>query len=39
MFGIPKSNRKEKIPNGYIPDDKIAYVLKDIGFEYLVVLK
>ena len=39
MFGFPKSNRKEVIPNGYIPEDKINYVLKDIGFDYLVTLK
>ena len=39
MFGIPKTTRSEKIPNNYIPVNKLDYVLKELGFAYIAVNK
>ena len=39
MFGCPKKDRSEVIPPGYVPVDRINYVLKEIGFDYLAINK
>ena len=39
MFNIPRSNKSEKIPSGYVPMDKLEYVLKELGFVYIAVNK
>ena len=36
MFNCPKTNRREVIPPGYVPIDKVDYVLLELGFDYLV---
>ena len=35
MFNCPKRNRKEIIPNGFVPKDKLPYVLDEIGFSFI----
>ena len=35
MFNIPKQSRSEKIPNGFIPEKKLQYVLTELGLNYL----
>ena len=37
MFNCPKNNRREIIPAGYVPIDKVDHVLRELGFEYLVL--
>jgi hypothetical protein len=39
MFGCPKESRSEVIPNGYVPMEKLKYVLTELGFIYLATIK
>mmetsp|Transcript_13576 Transcript_13576/g.23105 ORF Transcript_13576/g.23105 Transcript_13576/m.23105 type:complete len:119 (+) Transcript_13576:16-372(+) len=35
MFNFPKKSKQEKIPQGYIPVDRLNYVLEELGFSFL----
>ena len=39
MFNIPRESKTEVIPNGFVPMDKLKFVLQDLGFTYLAINK
>ena len=39
MFNIPKKSKTEKIPAGFIPANRISYVLTELGFNFLATIK
>ena len=39
MFGFPKKSKSEVIPSGYIPTDRIRYLLNQLGFNFLTTVE
>ena len=39
MFNIPKKSKSEVIPAGYIPANRIPFVLTELGFNFLATIK
>ena len=35
MFNCPKNDRNEKIPAGFVPVDRLEYLLNEVGMEFL----